>query len=138
MKAPHGGRPPVWRAKAEFRRIIRPMKQQIANRLGVAHVRDTIIQLVAGSITREQVMESLEIGKKGGILSRRGRVVDTAWANPKRRKLYHKLEVTECVYLKFWTEPPRSLWDPLCGKIANFMHIVIYAKVGSQHVFMSA
>lgn len=63
MKAPHGGRPPVWRAKAEFRRIIRPMKHQIANRLGVAHVRDTIIQLVAGSITREQAMESLEIGK---------------------------------------------------------------------------
>ena len=46
----------LWRAKAEFRRIIRPMKHQIANRLGVAHVRDTIIQLVAGSITREQAI----------------------------------------------------------------------------------
>ena len=64
--------------------------------------------------------------------------VTSPWANPKRRKLYHKLEVTECVYLKFWIEPPRSLWDPLRGKIANFMHIVIYEKVGSQHVFMAA
>ena len=53
MRAPHGGRPPVWRAKAESRRIIRPMKHQIANRLGVAHVRDTLMQLIAGSITRE-------------------------------------------------------------------------------------
>lgn len=63
MRAPLGGRPPVWRAKAEFGRIISPMKQQIANRLGVAHVRDTIMQLTAGSITREQAMETLGIGK---------------------------------------------------------------------------
>ena len=46
----------LWRAKAEFRRIIRLMKHQIANRLGVAHVRDTVMQLVAGSITREQAI----------------------------------------------------------------------------------
>ena len=39
------------------------MKQQIANRLGVAHVRDTIMQLVAGAVTREQAMEDLQIGR---------------------------------------------------------------------------
>ena len=85
MKAPHGGRPPVWRAKAEFCRIIRFMKQQIANRLGVAHVRDTVMQLVAGSITREQAMESLEIGKtrlyelKASYLAARAKGLDGQW-----------------------------------------------------------
>lgn len=39
------------------------MKQQIANRLGVPHVRDTMMQFVTGAITREQAMESLQIGK---------------------------------------------------------------------------
>ena len=39
------------------------MKQQIANRLGVAHVRDTMIQFVTGSITRQQAMESLQVGQ---------------------------------------------------------------------------
>ena len=39
------------------------MRQQIASRLGVAHVRDTMMQFVTGSITREQAMESLQIGK---------------------------------------------------------------------------
>ena len=39
------------------------MKEQIANRLGVAHVRDTVKQFVAGSVTREQAMESLQIGQ---------------------------------------------------------------------------
>ena len=34
------------------------MKQQIANRLGAAHVRDTVMQFVDGSMTREQAMES--------------------------------------------------------------------------------
>ena len=85
MKAPHGGRPPVWIAKAEFWRIIRFMKQQIANRLGVAHVRDTVMQLVAGSITREQAMESLEIGKtrlyelKASYLAARAKGLDGQW-----------------------------------------------------------
>lgn len=53
----------MWRAKAESWRIICAMKQQIANRLGVAHVRDTIMQLVAGAVTREQAMEDLQIGR---------------------------------------------------------------------------
>ena len=39
--------------------MIYAMKHQIANRLGVAHVRDTVMQLVAGSVTREQAMEDL-------------------------------------------------------------------------------
>ena len=39
------------------------MKEQIANRLGVAHVRDTVKQFVAGSVTRQQAMESLQIGQ---------------------------------------------------------------------------
>ena len=39
------------------------MKQQIANRLGAAHIRDTMMQFIAGSMTREQAMASLEIGK---------------------------------------------------------------------------
>ena len=53
----------MWRAKAESWRIICAMKQQIANRLGVAHVRDTVMQLVAGAVTREQAMEDLQIGR---------------------------------------------------------------------------
>ena len=39
------------------------MKKQIANRLGVAHVRDTMEQFISGKITREQAKESLQIGK---------------------------------------------------------------------------
>ena len=39
------------------------MKEQIANRLGVAHVRDTVKQFVAGLVTRQQAMESLQIGR---------------------------------------------------------------------------
>lgn len=39
------------------------MKQQINNRLGVAHVRDTIMQFVTGTITQNQAMESLQIGR---------------------------------------------------------------------------
>lgn len=39
------------------------MKQQMANRLGVAHVRDTVMQLAAGSVTREQAKEDLQTGK---------------------------------------------------------------------------
>lgn len=39
------------------------MKQQIANRLGAAHVRDTVMQFAEGSMTREQAMESLGVGK---------------------------------------------------------------------------
>lgn len=43
--------------------IIRRMKQQISNRLGVAHARDTMMQFVTGAITRDQAMESLQIGR---------------------------------------------------------------------------
>ena len=39
------------------------MRKQIANRLGVAHIRDTVQQFVAGEIDRHQAMESLQIGK---------------------------------------------------------------------------
>ena len=39
------------------------MKEQIANRLGVAHVRDTVKQFVAGLVTRQQAMVSLQIGQ---------------------------------------------------------------------------
>ena len=39
------------------------MKQQIANRLGAAHVRDTVMQFAEGSMTREQAMDSLGVGK---------------------------------------------------------------------------
>lgn len=39
------------------------MKQQIATRLGVAHVRDTVMQFVSGAITRGQAMESLQVGR---------------------------------------------------------------------------
>ena len=39
------------------------MRQQIANRLGAAHIRDTVQQFVAGEIDRHQAMESLQIGK---------------------------------------------------------------------------
>ena len=39
------------------------MRKQMANRLGAAHVRDTVQQFVAGEIDRHQAMESLQIGK---------------------------------------------------------------------------
>ena len=39
------------------------MRKQIANRLGAAHIRDTVQQFVAGDIDRHQAMESLQIGK---------------------------------------------------------------------------
>lgn len=39
------------------------MRKQIANRLGAAHIRDTMQQFVAGDIDRHQAMESLQIGK---------------------------------------------------------------------------
>lgn len=41
----------------------RPMKQQVKNRLGAAHVRDTLEQFVSGQITRFQAMDSLQTGK---------------------------------------------------------------------------
>jgi len=49
-----------------------PMKQQIANRLGVAHIRDTVRQLVEGKITRFQAMESLRIIRQvcGGAIGK--------------------------------------------------------------------
>ena len=62
------------------------MKQQIANRLGVAHVRDTVMQLVAGSVTREQAMEDLQIGKtrlyelKASYLAARASGAGDKWA----------------------------------------------------------
>ncbi len=43
--------------------ILYTMKQQISTRLGVAHVRDTMMQFVTGAITREQAMESLQVGQ---------------------------------------------------------------------------
>ena len=43
--------------------ILCSMKQQISNRLGVAHVRDTMMQFVTGAITRQQAMESLQVGQ---------------------------------------------------------------------------
>ena len=39
------------------------MRKQIVNRLGAAHIRDTVQQFVAGEIDRHQAMESLQIGK---------------------------------------------------------------------------
>lgn len=39
------------------------MRKQIVNRLGAAHIRDTVQQFVAGAIDRRQAMESLQIGK---------------------------------------------------------------------------
>lgn len=43
--------------------IFPTMKTQIANRLGIAHVRDTLAQFVSGSISREQAAESLQISQ---------------------------------------------------------------------------
>ena len=43
--------------------IINSMKRQISNRLGVAHVRDTMMQFITGAITRQQAMESLQVGQ---------------------------------------------------------------------------
>ena len=39
------------------------MRKQIINRLGAAHIRDTLKQFVAGEINRFQAMDSLRIGK---------------------------------------------------------------------------
>ena len=51
----------MWTSKAENGHSP-SMKKQIHNRLGVAHVRDTLEQFVAGILSREQAMESLQIG----------------------------------------------------------------------------
>ena len=40
------------------------MKQQISNRLGVAHVRDTMMQFVTGAITRQQAIEVLRLPRR--------------------------------------------------------------------------
>ena len=53
----------MWISKPENRGTMPRMKEQIANRLGVAHVRDTVKQFVAGSVTRQQAMSSLQIGQ---------------------------------------------------------------------------
>ena len=53
----------MWISKPENRGTMPRMKEQIANRLGVAHVRDTVKQFVAGSVTRQQAMVSLQIGQ---------------------------------------------------------------------------
>ena len=61
------------------------MKQQIANRLGAAHVRDTVMQFVDGSMTREQAMASLGVGKtrlyelRGSFLAARAAGEADAW-----------------------------------------------------------
>ena len=39
------------------------MKMQLSKRLGVAHVRDTVMQLVAGEIEFAQAMAELQVGK---------------------------------------------------------------------------
>ena len=73
--------------------MICAMKQQIANRLGVAHVRDTVMQLVAGSVTREQAMEDLQIGKtqlyelKASYLAARASGAGDKWAPGLSRKV---------------------------------------------------
>ena len=43
------------------------MNTQIFNRLGVAHVRDTMEQFVNGTLTRGQAMDSLRIGFISGF-----------------------------------------------------------------------
>lgn len=61
------------------------MKNQIMNRLGIAHVRDTVAQLVAGTMDFEQAMASLEIGKsrlyelRAEYLSARARGLASEW-----------------------------------------------------------
>ena len=39
------------------------MKMQLSKRLGVAHVRDTVKQLVSGDIDFAQAMDELQVGK---------------------------------------------------------------------------
>ena len=39
------------------------MKMQLSKRLGVAHVRDTVMQLVTGEIEFAQAMAELQVGK---------------------------------------------------------------------------
>ena len=61
------------------------MKTQISNRLGVAHVRDTVKQFVEGSLSREQAMASLQIGRtrlydlRTSYLSARAEGREAAW-----------------------------------------------------------
>lgn len=61
------------------------MKQQIANRLGVAHARDMVMQFVDGSMTRGQAMASLGVGKtrlyelRGSFLAARAAGEADAW-----------------------------------------------------------
>lgn len=39
------------------------MKQQIKHRLGIAHVRDVLSDFISGTLSRDQVMDELQIGK---------------------------------------------------------------------------
>ena len=55
--------------------ILCSMKQQISNRLGVAHVRDTMMQFITGAITRQQAMESLQVGSVQAAAATAGRMV---------------------------------------------------------------
>lgn len=61
------------------------MKTQISNRLGVAHVRDTVKQFVEGTLSREQAMESLQIGQsrlydlRSSYLAARAAGLEGAW-----------------------------------------------------------
>ena len=61
------------------------MKTQISNRLGVAHVRDTVKQFVEGTLSREQAMESLQIGQsrlydlRSSYLAARAAGLESAW-----------------------------------------------------------
>ena len=43
--------------------IISSMKMQLSKRLDVAHVRDTVMQLVTGEIEFAQAMAELQVGK---------------------------------------------------------------------------
>lgn len=62
-----------------------PMKMQLSKRLGVAHVRDTVKQLVAGDIGFAQAMDELQVGKtrlyelKSSFLSARAAGAADTW-----------------------------------------------------------
>ena len=95
------------------------MKQQIANRLGAAHVRDTVMQFVDGSMTREQAMESLGVGKtrlyelRTSFLAARAAGESDKW-EPSRSGGNHMPEVPEAR-----PESGRgreALFVRLCGK----------------------
>ena len=107
------------------------MKEQIANRLGVAHVRDTVKQFVAGLVTWQQAMESLQIGRsrlydlRTSYLAARAAGEGETWA-PGHSGGNHKPAWAD--------EEQRFLWRVLspCGEVKRYTYAFAASELGRR------